>query len=59
MSSRNKRSYLIARAREEAELAAAATSLQAKIAHLQLAAEYQERAGDFAAQRSTAESDGK
>ncbi len=50
MSSRNKQAYLAARAIEERELAAAATTRAAKTAHLQLAAEYEERAGDFAAQ---------
>ncbi len=49
MSSRNKCNYLLARAREETELAALATSKEAKVAHLQMAAEYEERAGDFAA----------
>lgn len=50
MSRQNEQNYLAARALEESELAAAASTKNAKIVHFQLAAEYEARADDCAAE---------
>ena len=50
MADRIEQDYLVARAIEESELAAVAVTKTAMVAHMQMAAEYEERAGDCAAQ---------